>query len=110
MVKGIVSCALIFGLLRGYFPLIQVFSSLHCDAECRRIGRNKAVAEALNIKTDREANRVDIDGVSGVASSMYTDFLKSYLKANFKHVQAVEDILIGLVHELENVSFFNSSV
>ncbi|VDD86277.1 unnamed protein product [Enterobius vermicularis] len=68
--------------------------NLHCDAECRRIGRNKAVAEALNIKTDH--------GVSGVASSMYTDFLKSYLKANFKHVQAVEDILIGLVHELEN--------
>ena len=83
----------------------MISSSIPCDSECHHILRNKRVADALNIATDVSSNRVQVDGVPVVAASMYTDFLKSYLKTNHKHVSEIENALVELVQSVNLVCF-----
>ena len=71
-----------------------VAPQLECDDECRRIQRNKKLAEALSINPD-EARATTV---------VYTDFLLDYAKRNSEFVQSVERDMAQLVEETRRLN------
>jgi len=67
---------------------------IECDDECRRIQRNKKLAEALSINPD-EARTTTVT---------YTDFLMDYAKKNSELVQSVERDFAQLIDDTRRLN------
>ncbi|MFH4973317.1 hypothetical protein AB6A40_000026 [Gnathostoma spinigerum] len=82
-------------------PSMDKYKCLPCDMECRRIMRNKKVANALNIATDADSNALDAEGQPIRTAPLYSDYLKKQVKTNARLVQEVEDALVELVQNVQ---------
>ncbi|KJH41941.1 NF-X1 type zinc finger [Dictyocaulus viviparus] len=79
-------------------PSTEKLNCMPCDDECKKLARNKKLAEALELVTD------DNGDLERMPSITFTEYLKAELRTNASFVLDVELAFTNLIGRLEDVN------
>ncbi|PAV80217.1 hypothetical protein WR25_20095 isoform C [Diploscapter pachys] len=83
-------------------PSWEKLNFMTCDDDCKKLARNKKVAEALGLTTNSEGTLVDSEN----CTITYTDYLRSVLKQHPQFVTKLEEEFQKMIDVFADVSFF----
>ncbi|EYB86229.1 hypothetical protein Y032_0283g1329 [Ancylostoma ceylanicum] len=83
---------------------MEKLNCLPCDDECKKIARNKRLAEALELVTDENG---DLEKEPTIT---FTEYVKAELRTNTAFVQEIEAAFIDLLERLNDPTYLGSTL
>ncbi|ETN85584.1 NF-X1 type zinc finger [Necator americanus] len=83
---------------------MEKLNCLPCDDECKKIARNKRLADALELVTDENGE------LEKEPTITYTEYLKAELRTNAAFVQEVETAFVDLLERLGDPTYLGSTL